>query len=135
MLQFYLLLLLMLTIALIIPFISKNSLKESIIMSGLIGIFSLSLYTYLGAYQPLKSWVTEGKTHYELLAQYQQLGGTEGIIARIHEKLKVNSHDTKGWLILSKLYAARGDDKAAREALEKAEGSSSNSRKTSLRGA
>lgn len=68
----------------------------------------------------LKFWLAEGKTHYDLLAAFQQLGGFDGTIARIKEKLKHNPNDSRGWQILGKLYLAKGDRHAAELALAKA---------------
>jgi cytochrome c-type biogenesis protein CcmH/NrfG len=55
-----------------------------------------------------------------LLVAFQELGGFDGTIARIKEKLKQNPNDARGWQILGKLYLAKGDTRAANKALTKA---------------
>ncbi len=62
----------------------------------------------------------EALAHYQLQVQLEQLGGIDGVIARIKMKLQANPHDTQGWLILSKLYLIKHDYNAAKEALSKA---------------
>jgi cytochrome c-type biogenesis protein CcmH/NrfG len=61
-----------------------------------------------------------GQAHYQLLEQFSELGGIEGAIHRIQEKLIANPNDVEGWLLLGKLYLSKQDTKRAEAALQKA---------------
>jgi tetratricopeptide (TPR) repeat protein len=87
----------------------------SLTLTVAFGLFHISNNT-----TGLRMWLTEGKAHYDLLVAFQELGGFDGTIARIKEKLKQNPNDARGWQILGKLYLAKGDTRAANKALTKA---------------
>ncbi len=85
----------------------------------LLTIFSLSLYWMI---QPvgLSTWLQSGKKHYQLLAQFQQLGGIKGAIASVKAKLANDPNDKQAWILLGKLYLANHEEAAARSAFAKA---------------
>jgi tetratricopeptide (TPR) repeat protein len=87
----------------------------SLTLTVAFGLFHISNNT-----AGLRLWLTEGRAHYDLLVAFQELGGFDGTIARIKEKLKQNPNDARGWQILGKLYLAKGDTHAANMALTKA---------------
>jgi cytochrome c-type biogenesis protein CcmH/NrfG len=87
----------------------------SLTLTVAFGLFHISNNT-----QGQRQWLTEGKAHYDLLVAFQELGGFDGTITRIKEKLKQNPNDARGWRILEKLYLAKGDTRNANKALMKA---------------
>lgn len=107
-----------------IPYIQakKSLLSKSFLILGLvILLFSFTLYSFFGAPSALKQWLTVGKQHYQIMLEYNQLGGIEGIISRIKAKLKANPRDAQGWFILGKLSLANHDYALAFTALDKAQ--------------
>lgn len=92
--------------------------------SHIFGLFilfaSFAFYFCFNNPTELRQWLDHGKRHYELLVEYERLGGIDGIIAKIKQKLAQNPSDRQGWMILGKLYKAKGDEKAAEEAFKKA---------------
>jgi cytochrome c-type biogenesis protein CcmH/NrfG len=107
---------------LIIPcFIYKN--QNRLLASTFAVLFSLfSILLYLFSSHPvaLKYWLTEGKEHYELIQTFERLGGVEGAITRIHQKLMENPENREGWIILGKLYLANQDESSAEFAFSRA---------------
>lgn len=81
---------------------------------------SLGLYHFSGDHQALQQWFAHGKQHYQLMEKFDQLGGIEGVIARIKKKLQENPNDREGWLILGKLYLSQQKYDEAQAALNKA---------------
>jgi cytochrome c-type biogenesis protein CcmH/NrfG len=100
------------------PFTKNRRIK--IIISLFAGILCFGLYFLIGRPSDLKEWLTQGKQHYALVETYQALGGIDGMIERIKEKLKKNPSDQTGWVILGKLYLAQHNEKAAKEAFKHA---------------
>lgn len=107
----------------VVPFFKNKSLfsKGFFVIFSFVVIFSLSVYFALGSQQDLKSWLTKGRTHYALLEQVDELGGLDGMIARIEAKLKEHPDDVQGWFILGKLYLAKNDQEKAEIAFKKAD--------------
>lgn len=115
----------MLIIAIIIlslPWIinRKNSVGSLLPWAFALIIVAVSLYSFTGDKVALSKWFSNGQPHYQLLKQFDQLGGVDGAILRIKNKLAQHPDDAKGWLILCKLYLSKEDKKAARDAIEKA---------------
>lgn len=108
MIALYIFILLMLLIAIsiiAIPFFkSRGHFKIFLVFSSMIMLASLVLYQITGNSQALNQWLTQGQRHYELMRDYQKLGGIDGMIIRVKEKLKTNPHDLEGLSILNKLY-------------------------------
>lgn len=116
-------LLLMLAAALIllsVPFIINRNFKRFIFMSLIVIPFSLIMYQLSGDKKALKDWLTKGKQHYALLKTFDELGGVEGAIIRIQQKLTENPNDARGWFILGKLYLSKDDKEHALDAFRKA---------------
>lgn len=65
-------------------------------------------------------WLSGGKQHYLLVEQFDKLGGVDGAISKIEQKLKEDATNSKGWIILAKLYMAKKDETKAILALQKA---------------
>ena len=84
--------------------------------------FSVFMYFLSGRAPSLQQWVTQGKQHYNVQVQVQNLGGINGIIEKIKLRLQDNPNDTKGWLILAKLYHDNHQDDLAKQAMQKATG-------------
>jgi len=105
-----------------IPFIKTNSYFSNYLLASVIFIilFSLGLYQWSSDHSGLKQWLTQGKQHYQLMEEVNQLGGVTGMIEQIKKKLSTNPQDAEGWFILGKLYLAHHDFKSAKEALGKA---------------
>lgn len=105
-----------------IPFIKNKTLlsKSFFVMLIFVVIFSLGLYFTLGSSNHLRNWQTKGRDHYALLVQMEQLGGIDGMIAQIKQKLAVNPEDKKGWFILGRLYLAKNDRENAEKAFARA---------------
>lgn len=83
-------------------------------------IAAVSLYSFSGDKVALTKWFSNGLPHYQLLKQFDELGGVDGAISQIKNKLVQHPDDAKGWLILYKLYLSKEDKQAARFAIEKA---------------
>lgn len=106
-----------------IPFLMTHQSLISrpfLILILFIGTFSFVFYAFTGNSLDLKLWLTEGREHYLLQEKFDDLGGVEGVIARIKVKLKAHPDDAKGWFILGKLYKAKQDEVKAKEAFQKA---------------
>jgi cytochrome c-type biogenesis protein CcmH/NrfG len=67
-------------------------------------VFTLVIYQQFGAKQGMRAWFESGEQHYQLSQEVNQLGGIEGIIARVKQKLELNPNDAAGWFILGKIY-------------------------------
>jgi hypothetical protein len=75
---------------------------------------SLALYTFTGNKIALIQWLTHGQTHYQLLQQFEALGGVKGVITRIEERLKKNPQDEKGKEILLRMKRLEQEEKIPR---------------------
>lgn len=108
-------LLLMLALAMLaLPFLkTKHSLlsKPFVLISASIVLTSMTLYLSFGDSKALLQWLAYGKQHYELAVQVEELGGIDGIIARLKKKLENRPNDQKGQEILHKLLAAKKNTK------------------------
>jgi cytochrome c-type biogenesis protein CcmH/NrfG len=106
-----------------VPFVYSH---ESILSGNyfFIALLTVSLaallYTFSCDRQGLSAWLAGGKEHYQLLEQFNALGGIDGAITSIHQKLGDNPEDSKGWVILGKLYLAKNNVIAAHDAFAKA---------------
>jgi cytochrome c-type biogenesis protein CcmH len=125
MFSLWLLLLLMLIASLcliVVPFVIHNAIysKSFLLVSLIIVVMSLGLYHLTGNKPALNQWITTGKDHYRLLETVNQLGGINGLIARVRHKLEADPHNAQGWFILGKLYLSKEDNKAAYAAFSKA---------------
>lgn len=89
--------------------------------SLIITFLSFGIYQFCGNKIALKNWLKGGEKHFQLVQQFDRMGGVEGAIAKIQIRLKENPDDRQGWLILSKLYLAKGDELRAQNALKKAQ--------------
>jgi cytochrome c-type biogenesis protein CcmH/NrfG len=87
---------------------------------SLLIIISITFYYFLGNKTALHQWLNQGKQHFQLLETFDALGGVEGAITKIKNKLAENPIDAKGWYILAKLYAAKGDHAEAIHAIKQA---------------
>lgn len=103
-----------------IPFGRQIFSKEFFLISIFMIVFSVVLYGMIGDSKGLQQWLMTGRNHYELLTQVERLGGIDGLITRLENKLAENPEDSKGWNILAKLYLAKGDQENAERALMKA---------------
>lgn len=107
-----------------IPFIyTKQSLfsKYYVLMCCTITITACFTYRMTNQQDALAHWLYSGKEHYMLLLQFQQLGGLQGMITRIQQKLSQNPHDATGWTILGKLYLANHQTDLAEQAFRQAQ--------------
>ncbi len=104
------------------PFYQNNSIfsKRFLLLITSAIIFSSVLYFFSGDKMAVLEWLTYGEKHYQLLDEFQKLGGVDGAIVQIEKRLKENPDDAEGWTILSKLYASKGENKKALEANKKA---------------
>lgn len=122
----YILLAIMLLIALsllAIPFLnnaSANKLKIFSCLAGFLIILSVWIYYLSTNTDALYNWFSTGKQHYQLLNQFEQLGGINGAITQIKKRLAANPEDAQGWLILGKLYLSQQNIVEAKKALTKA---------------
>jgi len=119
----YCMLIFMVVIALTIlsiPFIKNHQLTKFVYSAIAVILLSTSLYGIFGSRQALQQWYAHGKEHYQLMEEYHQLGGVDGIIERIKMKLANHPNDAAGWFILGKLYLAKHDDENAKQAFIRA---------------
>ncbi len=105
-----------------IPFITTQTVSSKYFLFStlFVTLFSLGLYQWSSNQPALKQWLTQGKAHYQLQQEINQLGGFAGMIHRIKTKLANNPDDAEGWFILGKLYFADQDYDEAKKALGKA---------------
>jgi cytochrome c-type biogenesis protein CcmH/NrfG len=123
----YALLTLMLISALGLVLLPLNSNQDSIVLLQgkltiicLTALFSFTLYQSSTQTKALNDWFNQGKKHYNVLVQYEALGGTDGMITKIKQKLAAHPADAVGWTILGKLYWMKHDTQAAQQAWSKA---------------
>lgn len=105
-----------------IPFFKnqKRLLRYCFLTCLVVSIFAALLYVSTRDQAALKNWLTQGKEHYQLMEKFNELGGVDGAIHRIQEKLIANPQDAEGWLLLGKLYLGKQDREKAKSALQKA---------------
>jgi cytochrome c-type biogenesis protein CcmH/NrfG len=94
--------------------------KNYFIISLLTITLAALLYTFSYDRPGLSAWLAGGKQHYQLLEKFNTLGGVDGAIASIRQKLGDNPDDSKGWFILGKLYLGKENVIAAHDAFAKA---------------
>lgn len=106
----------------VVPFVANKVIysKNFVIVMLLSVFFAMGLYQLSGDKQALNQWLTKGKAHYQLQETVSQLGGINGMIARVKRKLQADPLDAQGWFILGKLYLSEQDVQAAKAALRKA---------------
>lgn len=120
MLMLYFLLFCMLLIALGLIAVALRPVSlRFITVSVLFLLSALGIY-YLIQPAGLKNWLGGGAEHYQLLVQFQQLGGVKGAIASITARLTNDPENVEGWLLLGKLYLADHNDAAAEAAFARA---------------
>jgi cytochrome c-type biogenesis protein CcmH/NrfG len=107
-----------------IPFAQQKKLfSRYFFMTGLaIMITAGGLYQLSTNHDGLQNWFSGGEAHYQLMEKFNELGGIDGAIKRIEEKLAKNPNDAAGWVLLGKLYISKQDKEHAKEAFEKAHG-------------
>lgn len=81
---------------------------------------ALGMYCYVTDFPALTNWLKQGREHYELMVQFNQLGGVDGAILKVQERLALHPEDAEGWRILGKLYLSKGDTAKADWAFGKA---------------
>ena len=125
MLTFYcwILFLLLISLAwLAYPFIQTKQVFSKAYGSLALGftLLALLLFQFSINTTDLHLWLSEGQQRFQLLSKFNALGGVDGAIQRINEKLTRDPSDIAGWLILNKLYESKGDNTNAANALNKA---------------
>jgi tetratricopeptide (TPR) repeat protein len=105
-----------------IPFIKNKILisKSFFIIISAICLLALSLTQYDSHSPALRQWFAQGLSHYNLMLKFKKLGGLDGTISRVREKLEKSPHDALGWTILGKLYLAKKDYRTAKWAFSEA---------------
>ena len=103
---------------LFIPFRShQHAAIKNYVLVGLFTIlFAVGIYQFTTDTNALKMWFADGREHYQLLEKFDALGGVDGAIAKVKEKLAANPDDKQGWIILGKLYLSKQDQKSADDA-------------------
>lgn len=106
-----------------IPYYKHHALaSKGYIVSALFLIcFTLGIYSLSGNKIELAFWLKQGKERYHLLSQFNELGGIDGAIQQIQDKLTKNPNDPRGWHILGKLYESKGNTAEAKKAFLKAD--------------
>jgi len=119
-LYFFILLLLCIAVGIFYFFYLHHKHSFSKKTCALLSIFlilaSLGLYQLFGHSTDLKQWYRYGKNQYEFMMNYERLGGITGMIARLHRQLAITPNNVEAWVILGKLYIAKTDYPAAKEA-------------------
>lgn len=103
------------------PFLKNHSYLGLLGTLSFLIIASIGLYSFFGSTKNTILWETQGKTHYQLLMQFNQLGGIDGIIDKIKNRLAQNPNDPEGWRILGKMYLFKKETQKANEAFKKAD--------------
>jgi cytochrome c-type biogenesis protein CcmH/NrfG len=83
-------------------------------------ILTGTLYRYSANSIALQKWFTGGAEHYQLMEKFNELGGVDGAIRRIEEKLATDPNDAAGWVLVGKLYLGKQDMLHAKEAFDRA---------------
>lgn len=84
--------------------------KPFIIISNFIIIIPIILYLSFGQLNALSGWLSYGKKqHYELAVKVQELGGIEGLIVLLKQRLKEHPGDKKASELLHKLMAMKNN--------------------------
>jgi cytochrome c-type biogenesis protein CcmH/NrfG len=100
--------------------------QRQIFSRQLFGVVSFTLLSVFGLYQfssdssGLQNWLSQGREHYQLLEKFNSLGGVDGAIDKIKQKLLRDPSDANGWMLLGKLYMGKQDFLHAKEAFDKA---------------
>lgn len=94
--------------------------KTFFISAAFIVLFAAGMYVFLGDYRGLSQWMSQGREHYQLMSTFESLGGVDGAISKIENRLLENPKDAKGWFILGKLYLSKHEDAKANAAFENA---------------
>lgn len=105
-----------------VPFVTNKTLLSKQFFGAMLFtvLFSLGFYQFLSHPTTLKTWLTQGREHYQLREKLEQLGGIDGVITRIQSKLAEKPTDAQGWFILGKLYLATQRNNEAFAAFAKA---------------
>lgn len=106
-----------------VPFFKNNISilsKPYLSIASIALAFSLCVYFSFGQSKELEHWLTAGQKHYQLAVEVNRLGGIDGIIEKLKQKLATNPTDAKGWVILGKLYYSKQDFSLAKQAFKNA---------------
>jgi len=100
----------------------KIKLTHSIIISIIAMMLIVGIYTYLGNADKiaLRDSNQEEALYYVQLLENNKQGSLDDLIKLIQARLVHYPNSAEGWLILSKLYATKGDQESAGQAQEKA---------------
>src|SRR5580693_2445733 len=79
-----------------IPFIKNKSGWVFVAISLFVIVFSFAIYNLSGNKVALAQWFAQGQKHYQLQMEVKELGGLDGIIARVQKKLEIDSQDAQG---------------------------------------
>ena len=123
MLYFFLFGLLLIALAVMaIPFARQKQLNSRyfVMVSLMLIVLASALYRYSTNSEALQNWFTSGAMHYQLMEKFQELGGVDGAIRRIEERLTTSPDDAPGWVLLGKLYLGKQDMAHAKEAFDRA---------------
>jgi len=121
-LYFSLSLLLLAALSLIAPLALQNKTitKDFCVFSVGFTMLVTGLYFYTSDQKGLHWWYAQGREHYQLLSQLEELGGINGMIEKVEKKVQAQPQDPQGWLILGKLYLAKPNANEALAAFRKA---------------
>jgi cytochrome c-type biogenesis protein CcmH/NrfG len=105
-----------------IPFAQQKKLFSPyfLMISLAMVIAAGGLYQFSTNKDGLQNWFSGGESHYQLMEKFNELGGIDGAIKRIQDKLAKNPNDAAGWVLLGKLYISKQDKEHAKAAFEKA---------------
>src|SRR6478672_5768912 len=84
----------------------KNLKKFSLLIFCFMSV-AIFIFFITSDWQGLRWWQTQGKAHYQLLQQVENLGGIDGMIAQVEKRVVETPDNAEGWLILGKLYLAK----------------------------
>jgi cytochrome c-type biogenesis protein CcmH/NrfG len=99
----------------------KKHLKKIFVTLFLMFSFIFFIFSSTGGTHQLYGWVNGGKQHYALLKQMQNLGGLDGMIAKLTKQIDADPQNAQAWMILGKLYLFKNDKTLALNAFKKAQ--------------
>lgn len=108
---------------LVIPLMKNNRYflcKDKYLVFYILSAFIVIIFCFYPSKKELiayANWQKSGETHYNLMVQYEALGGLEGLITKVKAKIKANPNDKTGYFILNKLLMLKNAEKKANQLL------------------
>ncbi len=87
----------------ILPWIKQKKIAASSVLTILLVMVSVGLYSLWGNFTETTTWLETGKDRYELRKKFYHLGSVKDIVIHMRQYMEKNPQDTNGWYLLGKL--------------------------------